>query len=635
MIFSAFAILNFTTTAEKSKQTIINPSVPVVSYSQFGETVSFIGSQPVISFGLTEYPVSWQIMSITQPSHLSANPLHATGNNSNSTPYLSAAQFNSYTTSRINNSAQNSANLIQYSNSIQAASVFFFHNYTMSSSLAFKNLLNHSVAYMVDFTMILPETGSFTEGGAGSKNVKMNNGSGIINPSCYDIQIGGVNINWQSESSLFHGGIITQKYNHDILAAPMGPVTLAPNETYTIDPQIEPAPQAISGGGGIHKNSGGGGGSCGSSPSTTYPPDLTDVSVTNHGACVQNSTVNSTVNFHYCVSSTVGSTPLKLKFLEVEDSGQAIVLGTKCMYAADSCTISFNANNIGCFKGYEICYWNPNSHVWGISNNISQPFDEYANTHFGYAFPSQDNMSSNFLLKDNGNIIATIGQEVAPDGSFLRSGTGTDTYFDYGVFSKNNTYMPRAKSITIKFIGNNRIADQSLPTYLEENSYCQNYQSDSISTIYKEAVSLMVDAASLALSILTASAIGILLAGTSLALCLYHTGCSSNKYTGTYSCSITEPSYSGTLGKCSGPVVCFYHGFTQGESNCSSIFSEHLSIKTNSFGSYCGEYGIEHFSFTSGFTVFNKTLNQEGNGLPPTYSGSATSQIYLREKEAP
>ena len=94
MIFSAFAILNFTTTAEKSKQTINNPSVPVVSYSQSGETVSFIGSQPVISFGLTEYPVSWQIMSITQPSHLSANPLHATGNNSNSTPYLSAAQFN-------------------------------------------------------------------------------------------------------------------------------------------------------------------------------------------------------------------------------------------------------------------------------------------------------------------------------------------------------------------------------------------------------------------------------------------------------------------------------------------------------------------------------------------------------------
>ena len=95
MILSAFAILNFTTTIEKSRQPANNPSLPVVSYSQFGETVSFIGFQPVISFGSTEYPTSWNILNIKQPSQLSANPLYANNSNSNSSPCLSAAQFNS------------------------------------------------------------------------------------------------------------------------------------------------------------------------------------------------------------------------------------------------------------------------------------------------------------------------------------------------------------------------------------------------------------------------------------------------------------------------------------------------------------------------------------------------------------
>ena len=240
MIFSAFAILNFTTTAEKSKQTINNHSLPVVSYSQFGETVSFVGSQPVISFGSTEYPTSWNILNIEQPSHLSANPLHATGNNSNSSIYISGEQFSSYNTSRIKNNVQNSANLIQYGKGIQAASVFSFHNGSVSSSIALTNRLYTNRTLMVDFTMILPESGNFTERGIGSKNIKMNNGSGIIAPLCDRISTGGLGVSWQGDRSLYHGGFIVQHRNYNILEISFGTVTLVPNETYTIDPVITP-----------------------------------------------------------------------------------------------------------------------------------------------------------------------------------------------------------------------------------------------------------------------------------------------------------------------------------------------------------------------------------------------------------
>lgn len=240
MIFSAFAILNFTTTAEKSRQAINNHPLPVVSYSQFGETVSFIGSQPAISFGSTEYPTSWNILNIEQPSHLSADPLHANNNNSNSSSYLSVAQFNSYTTSRINSSAQNSANLIQYGKGIQATSVFSFHNGSVSSSIALTNRLHTNRTLMVDFTMISPESGNFTERGIGSKNIKMNNGSGIIAPYCDRISTGDLGVSWQGDRSLYHGGFIVQHRNYNILEIPFGTVTLVPNETYTIDPVITP-----------------------------------------------------------------------------------------------------------------------------------------------------------------------------------------------------------------------------------------------------------------------------------------------------------------------------------------------------------------------------------------------------------
>ena len=241
MIFSAFAILNFTTTAEKSKQTINNPSVPVVSYTQFGETVSFIGSQPVISFGSTEYPVSWNILNIEQPSHLSANPLHATGNNSNSAPMLSLNSFNSYRTSRINNTLQNSVNLIKCGNSTRSASLFSFHNSSMSLSLAFENKLSVNATYMIDFTTIIPMNNSYqVSGNDGVHNLTMKGVKDMIPSSCNNIYAGGIDINWQSEMPLYHGGAIIQKDHQNVLVIPFGPVTLMPNETYTIDPQVYP-----------------------------------------------------------------------------------------------------------------------------------------------------------------------------------------------------------------------------------------------------------------------------------------------------------------------------------------------------------------------------------------------------------
>ncbi len=630
MIFSAFAILNFTTTAEKSKQTINNPSVPVVSYTQFGETVSFIGSQPVISFGSTEYPTSWNILNIEQPSHLSANPLHSTGNNSNSTPYLSAAQFNSYTTSRINNSAQNSANLIQYGKGIQAASVFFFHNYTMSSSLAFKNLLNHSVAYMVDFTMILPETGSFTEGGAGSKNVKMNNGSGIINPSCYDIQIGGVNINWQSESSLFHGGIITQKYNHDILAAPMGPVTLAPNETYTIDPQIEPAPQAISGGG-IYKNSGGGGGGT-QNPCTLYPPEFSDVSLEQSSStCFSNGSSEGKVAFNYTLNSPTGNGPITVGFFETADNGNEILIGTSDAYQGNCYSKEFKLNTIGSYSHLGLAYKSSSS-GWNCIETLGHYFNTYINPKYGYVYPNAGR-----VVNSNGKVIASVSGAFSSISNPVYTGNQPNCLSLYQIFySKGEEYGACKRSVFLNVTGNDipggETFDQKESTFGYVGTSCiTNSTKPNIPDIVLYAAAEAFVIAGAIVAAVSTDGLGIVPfsifvggSATSILGLLHSKIClttevnriiTGNRFECVDDASKTIPNE---------PHNYFYYGCYLPV----TIFNENLTFKSGELeGTNIPSHFMQKMEITQGFKIFNTTLT--GNSCRTTYGISLSNPLDL------
>ena len=632
MIFSAFAILNFTTTAEKSRQAINNHPLPVVSYSQFGETVSFIGSQPAISFGSTEYPTSWNILNIEQPSHLSADPLHANNNNSNSSSYLSVAQFNSYTTSRINSSAQNSANLIQYGKGIQAASVFFFDNYTMSSSLAFKNLLNHSAAYMVDFTMILPETGSFTEGGAGTRNVKMNNGSGIINPSCYDIQIGGININWQSESSLFHGGIITQKYNHDMLAAPMGPVTLTPNETYTIDPQIEPIPQSLPGGGGIHKSGGGGGGGT-QNPCTLYPPEFSDVSLQQSSStCFANGSSEGKVAFRYCVDSPTGDGAITMGYFEIARNGQNILLGTSeaCQYSGY--TKTFTLNNIGCYEHLGIAYKDPTTDLWMCISQLGHKFNEFINPDYGYIYPNKEIQSNaGSVLNSNGKSIEQIVGGISANPAYPSSRMGL--YQE--IVSKHSYYGACNRSVVFKYNGNSFISSGSRQSDVSQFPDCLALIDASGVTGGSNGKLLNI--------VLDSIEIGLTIAGIafppsegvaaviSVSISLYQIYSSADSIPKnwdvnngkTFSFSAKANSSEPNLGK-----NYFYYGCYQN----SIVFNQNI---TTYIGTIISKNPPSHymntFSFNEGFVLFNTSLI--GQTYIPTYDVGMTNPVYYEYYE--
>jgi flagellar basal body-associated protein FliL len=64
MIFSiGFTVITFNNSSQNSNSVSnVNSNVPEALYSKCGESVCFVGSQPIISFGSFKYPVQYEIL---------------------------------------------------------------------------------------------------------------------------------------------------------------------------------------------------------------------------------------------------------------------------------------------------------------------------------------------------------------------------------------------------------------------------------------------------------------------------------------------------------------------------------------------------------------------------------------------
>ncbi len=653
MIFSAFTIYENTSTSSVTNNNT-QQSIPIQSYNAYGESVCFIGNQPVISFSsnpmATHYPVSWDILSVnTGGIHNtnSATPFITTNNNT-----LVINQFTHYRTSRINDTTQNSAQLIQCSNTTQSASVFFFHHYTMSASLAWKNKHPYNQTYMIDFTMITPYSNNYHVGGDnGFHNMTLNNNTGIIPASCVNLQVGGMDLYWMSDASLFHGGMIEQKDHHDIVVIPFGTVTLQGNETYTIDPSIEPAPMIINpGGGGVSTSGGGGsgsggggsgsgsgsgsgGGSC-STPVTTYPPKFACLNIKQSpSTCFANGSKSDHISICYDLCSLTENGPVKLGFFERETNGEDILLGTHDEYQEDYNTFSANLNNLGFFSGLYVAYECPGTTTWTCIQKLGHSFTEYMNFSKGYIYPDlQATPNAGDILNSNGKLVAEISSVVNTSQDPVSACVNSHMVLTLTQMfvSKGDAYGATNRCVSFSYATNNKGITGQSQYYREEYiTYNSTIMDTEPATLTILSIALIL--ATIALTVATAGFgyiffVALVLGGVGIyiAVSLYqcypdHTVLQNKKdCSGEFNCCDPATDKFGA----NEPYNYFY---TTCDDCChiSNTFGQGVSIGVGK--STITSSVVEQFTYTSGFTIFNTTLN--GSLCREKYSGTLTSPV--------
>ena len=625
MIFSiGFTVISFNNAIQNSgSSSNIQSNVPEALYSKCGESVCFMGSQPIISFGTTKYPVQYDIFTVGSQSSNVATP-YVSG--SSSPGNLSMADFNSYHTREIQNNNCTSADLVRYGNSTQAADVFSFHQYGMGSSVAFQNKLNVSATYIVDFTMVLPGTDNFTISGDSSNTFHSFAGTSfIIGQKNSSITIGGLNINWICDSNLFHTGEIKKMNGYNALILSFGPVRLSAHETYTIDPNIEPE---ISQGRPIHKSGGGGGGSGGGgcNPVTTYPPVLSGLEINQPSStCFANGSADGHISISYEISSCTNNGPIREGYFEVTTSGTAIFLGTTSAYQGDEQYFSTTVNNIGCFSGFEIAYEYPGTSTWTCQHMLGHAFNEYIGDK-GFEFPDlQEFPDQGKVFNSNGKIVASVSGGML----YKKFGSTCSQNFYQTFLSYGNEMGAINRDVCVVYSGQNS---------KDDTNSCFLYKNLAISCVTDTTNYLPIVLAAIAIS---ATIIGVILSFGSGVLIMSIAGASGGAAIGAalaeYVCHPDTTQVSNQVSvdghfKCSDSARSTapnepYDYFNYGCYLVSNTFNQNISIGINEIGSE--QEQVDHFTYSEGFTLFNTTLTGNTCEEQQTYSATLSSPVYL------
>ncbi|MHB8396072.1 MAG: hypothetical protein ACYDAZ_01925 [Thermoplasmataceae archaeon] len=214
-------------------------------YRYGNEVVKFSGSQSYIGFGNSLYPVSWNIYEIN-PGAIFA-PL-----TNGSASLLMKEKFNNTITKRVQNGLQDSAVMVRWNNNVKIAEIFSFINGGIDASIAVQNLLTRNATYVTTFLLKTNHNDRAYENGySGGTVIFPASSKAIFAPivsGAWSIDDQHITISWESEMSLFHGGMMESTNLSNMESLPFGPFTLSPNETYSIDPRI--SPDLIVGGGG-------------------------------------------------------------------------------------------------------------------------------------------------------------------------------------------------------------------------------------------------------------------------------------------------------------------------------------------------------------------------------------------------
>ncbi|MHB1439358.1 MAG: hypothetical protein ACYCSO_00935 [Cuniculiplasma sp.] len=249
-------------------QYIENYQAPSSTVYRYGnEFVQFTGQNAILGFQTGNYPVAWNVYRFTPKSAI--NQPFVSSSNSSCQSGLTQETFSSISNSRIWNSQQNSAVMIESNNNMKMTEIFSYMNNSIDSSAALEYTNNGTASFAIGFTIAMNRTSSAQIGGINPQTIYSPQGmsprSFLINRNDWQIDTSSLSISWQNDQTVFRGGILTIGYTSDSLTLIFGPVEMHHNETYSIDPIVHSTPfrpiRRIPPGGG-------GGGVC-SSPSVS------------------------------------------------------------------------------------------------------------------------------------------------------------------------------------------------------------------------------------------------------------------------------------------------------------------------------------------------------------------------------
>ena len=221
-------------------------SVPVESYSYGNEMVKFIGQNTFVGFDGKMFPVSWTVFE-QNPNYSpgpQANPFTVSTNNTNTSAPLIEESFSNYSTNHIQSLWQNSAVMIKWNHYVRIAEIFSFTTKGIDASIVIKDL-NVTGNYIGTFSMAMGYNSTACTNGFNPSYMNLSSGLGAIPSSDWNVTVGNLSLNWQSEDSIFSSGVISSGSSGDQIILPFNPGTINHNESYTIDPMIYYQPDRI------------------------------------------------------------------------------------------------------------------------------------------------------------------------------------------------------------------------------------------------------------------------------------------------------------------------------------------------------------------------------------------------------
>ena len=211
--------------------------------------VLFVGSNAFIGFHGNMFPVSWHVFE-ANPNYSpgpQVNPFAVSTNNTNTSAPLIEETFSNYTTKRIESVWQNSAVMIKWNHYVKIAEIFSFTNNGIDASIVVKNL-NVTNTYISTFSLGMGVNSTMNVNGFNPSCQNISSGTGIIPSSDWNVSVGNLSINWQSEDSIFHSGIVSETSLGDQIILPFETGVINHNQSYTIDPMIYYSSYRIIGG---------------------------------------------------------------------------------------------------------------------------------------------------------------------------------------------------------------------------------------------------------------------------------------------------------------------------------------------------------------------------------------------------
>ncbi|MHB1663224.1 MAG: hypothetical protein ACYCSG_05285 [Thermoplasmataceae archaeon] len=212
-------------------------TVPVESYSYGNEMIKFVGSNAFIGFQGNLFPVSWNVFELNPNFSPGSQITPFTTNNTNTSAPLIEENFSHYSTKRIQSLWQDSAIIVKWNHYVRIAEIFSFTTKGIDASIVIKNL-NATGNYISAFSLNTGINNTISVNGFNPSCQNISSGMGIIPSGDWNVTVGSLSMNWQSEDSIFHSGIVSQGTSSDSIILPFDAGTLYHNESYTIDPMI-------------------------------------------------------------------------------------------------------------------------------------------------------------------------------------------------------------------------------------------------------------------------------------------------------------------------------------------------------------------------------------------------------------